>query len=320
MRFVTRALGVALTVATISAYFGQGVWPVGMLDHLGLQILWAFLLVLLASAVLRDRLGFVWGLVAAINAYPLLSLSIPPPEAKTPPALTALHANIDREGGSVAKVVAALRESQADILFLQEVTPETLPVIETGFVHHRLILGHPLPNSHGSALFLRKDSLVDVAHAEVILSPDTSRRPVLIADLVVAGRVIKVMSAHPTRPKADGTFQAQRRELRDIAVWAKAQQEAGFKTLVIGDFNATATSRLLHGFAQDAGLVTSQQGYPLQMTWPAGLPLPFQIAIDHAFHSPDLQTQLRWTGPDIGSDHLPLGLTLAFKNPVTEAF
>ena len=50
----------------------------------------------------------------------------------------------------------------------------------------------------------------------------------------------------------------------------------------------------------------------LQPTWPAGNPLLI-TPIDHFLISKNLTVIHRYTGPDIGSDHYPVTMEIAFK-------
>ena len=57
-------------------------------------------------------------------------------------------------------------------------------------------------------------------------------------------------------------------------------------------------------------LLNSMNGFGWQPTYPAGAGL-LMLPIDHLLHSGHLTTVDRSTGPDLGSDHLPLIVTVA---------
>lgn len=77
--------------------------------------------------------------------------------------------------------------------------------------------------------------------------------------------------------------------------------------LVMGDFNATPFSRILH-LLEDSANLTRLTNLP---SWPAKLGLP-QIAIDHIFISPGLrQIETEQIGEAAGSDHYPVMLRIA---------
>jgi endonuclease/exonuclease/phosphatase (EEP) superfamily protein YafD len=82
--------------------------------------------------------------------------------------------------------------------------------------------------------------------------------------------------------------------------------------VVAGDFNATPWSLHLATFERLTGL-TRLTGLP---SWPArGLGLP-QVAIDHIFVSSGMRPLGSATTLDAsGSDHLPVRVTLAVRQP-----
>jgi DNA-binding CsgD family transcriptional regulator len=130
--------------------------------------------------------------------------------------------------------------------------------------------------------------------------------------LAVDGRRIAVLGVH-TLPPVGADYAARRdAALAATAVWARAQRAAGRAPVVLGDLNATPFSAPLRRLLADAGLVDSQRGFGLQGSWPVGLPL--RISIDHCLHDPTLATVTRALGPDLGSDHLPLRVDLAWSS------
>ncbi len=83
--------------------------------------------------------------------------------------------------------------------------------------------------------------------------------------------------------------------------------------IVLGDFNSTPWSSRYRRFLDEAGLVSSVQGFGAPGTWPAMLPM--RIPIDHVLHSPSLRTVDRRVGPSVGSDHLAVTAVLAPNKP-----
>jgi endonuclease/exonuclease/phosphatase (EEP) superfamily protein YafD len=78
--------------------------------------------------------------------------------------------------------------------------------------------------------------------------------------------------------------------------------------IVMGDFNAVPSSRMLAIFERNSGLRRLDRWLP---TWPARFQLP-QLAIDHIFASDDVKTveDVR-IGNNAGSDHYPLVVRVA---------
>ena len=67
---------------------------------------------------------------------------------------------------------------------------------------------------------------------------------------------------------------------------------------------------LFSGELLRATMTNSMDGFGWQATYPAGGG-PLMLPIDHLFHSDDLTTVARTIGPDLGSDHLPIVVSLS---------
>jgi endonuclease/exonuclease/phosphatase (EEP) superfamily protein YafD len=87
---------------------------------------------------------------------------------------------------------------------------------------------------------------------------------------------------------------------------------ASSPSLLVGDFNKTPFS-LLYQRLRRHGLLDAFQevGCGFGFTFPVfgrflRLPLPPLVRIDYIWHTPDLRAIRCRTGPDGGSDHLPL--------------
>jgi endonuclease/exonuclease/phosphatase (EEP) superfamily protein YafD len=84
--------------------------------------------------------------------------------------------------------------------------------------------------------------------------------------------------------------------------------------LLLGDLNVTPWNRHFRLLLERTGLRDSSRGRGVQPTWPAGS-LLFAIPLDHGLHSPDIAILQRRIGGDVGSDHLPVIIDVAFVAP-----
>jgi len=96
--------------------------------------------------------------------------------------------------------------------------------------------------------------------------------------------------------------------LRRAKQWADEQSDPH---LVIGDLNTTPWSYAFSILTGDGGLVSTLDGWGNQGTWPTSIPTLGMIPIDHCLISEGLVCVDRRIGDEIGSDHLPLLVTLA---------
>ena len=308
--FLAVCLGSSLTIVTFAGFAGAFWWGFDLLDHFRWQYCWLFLVPLLIGVWFRQRFTLLFLPAFLVNVFLVGSLAIPHTEKSAGQQISVFHANIDFTNPSPGRVLAHLNSTLYDVILLQEVTPDILPILEEGLPGYRMVIANPKNNSHGSAMFVPEDSTLEITHSEVISFDRFSKRPLIVADIEFEGLTLSLMSIHLTRPSHANSAGAQKREFAELATWADKQKEKGKSVVIIGDFNVTPWSQMFLKLLQDANLRNSQQGYALQMTWPNHLPKLFQIAIDHAVHSNELVTTHRVTGPDLGSDHLPLAITL----------
>lgn len=128
---------------------------------------------------------------------------------------------------------------------------------------------------------------------------------------------LTIVALHAPRPPLPWAAVGVPATLRDstlaaAAAMARRHLEARDHVLLLGDFNATPSSRVFHDVLAASGLADST-GAPSE--WPAR-PQPtwfsswpgIGLAIDHALVSPGIRIAERRLGPDIGSDHRPLVL------------
>jgi endonuclease/exonuclease/phosphatase (EEP) superfamily protein YafD len=99
-----------------------------------------------------------------------------------------------------------------------------------------------------------------------------------------------------------------------VAIWSQTHQQQGRSVLVLGDLNSTPWSRRVRRLLLRGNLQNSQQGYFWQTIWPAGLPAPLRVAIDHGLYSFKWRVLTCRIGPPLGSDHFPLQMTLVMKD------
>jgi endonuclease/exonuclease/phosphatase (EEP) superfamily protein YafD len=92
-------------------------------------------------------------------------------------------------------------------------------------------------------------------------------------------------------------------QLKQVRAMARIVRRTRGARIVMGDFNATPFSVMLHTFVRNSGL-RRQTWLPTWPAWMAGLP---QLAIDHVFISPGLaRVGGPWIGNAAGSDHYPV--------------
>ena len=125
------------------------------------------------------------------------------------------------------------------------------------------------------------------------------------------GKPLALYAVHAPPPISSEMAEARNAKLMDIASKAAAQEKA--TPVVVGDFNLTPWSPYFLRFIAKSGLRDARTPYRFEHTWPVIFNNAILgIAIDHSFAHPTLPLINRTIGPDLGSDHLPVTVTLGY--------
>lgn len=315
--FAINVLAVATGLASLLGFFGNLWWGFELLDHLRLQYVWMLLLALAINAFVRHPWMWVLGIPLGLNLALILPLFWNPIQIEklsSEGTLRILHVNLDRDNSQFDRTLNYIQSQDADVVFLQEVTPTWFKHIESNLPKYRVVLSSPQDNSQGVTMLLPvapSGAIEFLEPPEIIHLPEWSERPLITATIRWKGQDVKLLSLHTTRPRNAGTSKFQQREFDEVANWSRQQQEKlGHSVVILGDFNNTPWSGRSRKFLRDSNTIDSQRGFGLQPTWMAGLPFPLQIAIDRCVHSRQIAALHRKIGISIGSDHLPLWVEL----------
>ena len=240
-------------------------------------------------------------------AYVLPYYSGPPRhDAKSTAPLRLMLINMDWANRNYPAVTKAIAEAGADIIVLQEFTPEW-----RDHVQDDLSAEYPYyepitrPLGAGMALFSRY-SLTGVE----VLILDASTHVAVLARVNVDGTMVTMLALHPPAPVQSEKFANRSRQFNEAALLMRSI--SGPKVL-IGDLNTTMWSPYFRELVKDSGLRDARLGFGLQPSWPMPLPALFQIPIDHCLVSDDIEVSAVRTGGTIGSDHRPLIFDVRFE-------
>ena len=205
------------------------------------QYCWMLLCLLVIGLWQRQRWSLVWLLPLTLNSVLIFSLAWPPgifqQPGSTEPSLTILHANIDHKNLQPSQAIEYVNNPVADIVFLQEITPTTLPLIVDQLKNYRLVAAEPKTNSHCSAMFVPLHSSLEIIQKQIVQVPNYSHRPLLTVDVRLGKAVLSLMSVHITRPGTPRASKFQAIEFQSVADWGSRQMDAGKSVVIIGDFN-----------------------------------------------------------------------------------
>ncbi len=215
-------------------------------------------------------------------------------------ALKLVQYNTWFENGRIEEVAASIEAMDGDVVTLLEFGSNKKPILE------RLRSRYPhqydcLELDYCNLVVLSKYPFAEPPNAkarwvgppyvEVHFGPE-------LANLTLFG-------VHTLR------FPHQRAQFTQLNELTKVVDARPDPLVVMGDFNATPFSRQIRAFSERTNL----QRLTYLPSWPARIQLP-QLAIDHVFVSAGIRVlDDERIGPNGGSDHNPITMTLAIPRP-----
>ena len=282
------------------------------------------LVLVAALLIFRRRLrSYRWWAVAGLAAAGWSAFAVWPeltfraPAVAEGPVLRVANINIWWNREDLDAVVDYLATNSPDIVGLVEVTPKYKPMLA------------PL-----KAIYPYSVDCVDLDPiCQTVLLSKLPLRPsyagpvgearTYVAEGVVdwQGRTIVVTAIHltlpfvppqpevPVLPGTPAVLQSQQAAI--LARHFHVPAEAGaVDRIVLGDFNSVPWSPLQRVFRAATGLENRGTWLP---SWPSWHPFFARIPIDPVFAGGSLAIRKVETGPDIGSDHLPVEAEIGLK-------
>jgi endonuclease/exonuclease/phosphatase (EEP) superfamily protein YafD len=245
----------------------------------------------------RTRLALIAGLamVAAINTAPVLrALATTAAAAQEPTdTLTVVSFNVWSRNQRLDEATRWLVDQKADVIFLEEMTSKNREPIKQA-----LLATYPYVHDCGCndiVMFSRRPW--SAAGGQ----PRTAEQPAMSWFTLAGrnGREVRFVGLRPRYIMHPDEYAAHYDWL------VRHAGELGDHTIVVGDFNAAPWSWQMMRFAAASGL---RRHGTYAASWPSRFPL---VLIDNVLTTPDIKRVSFRTGPDLGSDHLPIVATAA---------
>ncbi|MDH3429565.1 MAG: endonuclease/exonuclease/phosphatase family protein [Gammaproteobacteria bacterium] len=277
-----------------------------LFSHFRLQYLLASSILALFLFALRSRAwASVMLILTAINTLPVAMWYLADTDQPDSNGiqLRLLHANVYSGNSNRQALHALIAAEQPDVIVLQEITDAWTTTIEMLRENYPYQYAIPRHDNFGIAV-LAKTPFQSV---DVIDSPPYGF-PSLVVRQSVSGRIVTYVSTHPIPPLGTEGFHARNEQLASIA---ELMIPIAGPKLLIGDLNITMWAEHYRQLVESTGLTNTRDGFGIIPTWPIQLPFA-RIPIDHCLVSDDVAVLDMRSGPDIGSDHLPLLIVLGF--------
>jgi endonuclease/exonuclease/phosphatase (EEP) superfamily protein YafD len=253
------------------------------------------------------KFAFTMALVVILNAVYLIPWYVSvndKTEDKYAVQLKILHSNVYTANSHYQKLIALIEQENPDIVVVQETSSiwiNQLAALKSIYPYKKAI---PRNDDFGITIFSKYpfDEIQEIYWG-------TSHLPSLKANFTISGQNFTLISSHPLPPISDEFYISRNLQLNDIA---KAAKDISNPLILIGDFNVTMWSADYEVLENGTGLRNARKGFGILATWPTDLPF-MMIPIDHCLLSSEFKVDSIYTGQAIGSDHLPLVVTLSLK-------
>ena len=273
-----------------------------LFTHFRLQYFGGALLLLALLAWLRE-----WRYVAALLAVTLINANFVLPwyfgerPATSGTQVRLLLANVLSSNDDHQALLRLIEAEQPDVLVLVEVSRPWAKSLERLDTDYPEQVVEVRDGSFGIGLFSRLPLLSAAAIDSAPLG-----FPTILATLHIGDESLQLIATHPMIPLSETNYDARNRQLDDIATLL--QPLSGPKILV-GDLNTSMWDTNYRSLENKTWLRNVRRGFGVLPTWPTFMPFAM-IPIDHVLVSPEIGVQDVRIGARIGSDHLPLIVTI----------
>ena len=296
--------GSACALGLIAGWCGAAWWVLDLCAHFRVQQVAGLLVAAGGLALLRARVrGAIFLLLALLGGWRLVPYWSGGAVARAGDLrLRVASLNVECGNRSFAEMRAFVRESDADVLLLIEVEPETLAALEPELRAYPQRLEVPRPDPFGIALYSRLPM-----QAERVDDLGTTRMPAILAELELGGSRVRLLGVHLLPPLSASNAAERDRALERAVETLCSRPEP---SILLGDLNTTPWAESLERLAYSRGLRDARLGHGVLPSWPADSWL-LRIPIDHCLLRGDWHVRSARVGEPLGSDHLGLVVDLA---------
>ena len=301
--------------------WAQPVWPrLAVLEHFAVQLSAGAIVILVLALVARRWIVAALTAVLAVTlAWPVLAtLSTFAGGAIGPERLKIVSANLWARAADHERTIAFLMASDADIIGVVEASPAWRQSLAP------LIAKYP----YRVDCFAIEEVCQTILLSKLpITRPEAGRVwgtvPIVAGgEIAWNGRSFTILATHLTRPLERSWRDAteslvlpgkmpMNRQAEQMDILARFVNTLPPDVIVMGDFNAAPWSRVQRGFRTVTGL-GNEAGW--SFTWPAWIPAPLRLSIDHVLSRGHVVVTGFEAGPRTDSDHLPVIAEIGWRD------
>ncbi|MCK5474600.1 MAG: endonuclease/exonuclease/phosphatase family protein [Candidatus Aenigmarchaeota archaeon] len=294
-------------IGTAAGFLGRLHWFVDNFSAFRIQ----YCLILLVGAIIMG-LGKKYRMCAIISVFALLNLILILPfylgsglESGTQQSSKLMMFNVNTGNSEYNAVSDYIKEIDPDFVALLELNTawwrNIEPLLEQYPYHEKRLRA----DNFGIA-FLSKYPI----ESEIVTGMSNIDVPSIIAVVKNNEKRLTIITTHPLPPVGELYFTNRNLQLEKLAQLVGSIEG---NIILAGDLNVAPWSVFFSGFMDDSMLRDSSQGFGIQPSWPTMLPLLY-TPIDHCLVSENVVIHNRQTGPDLGSDHLPIVVEFSLRD------
>ncbi|MBA3858267.1 MAG: hypothetical protein C0507_15290 [Cyanobacteria bacterium PR.3.49] len=291
------ALLVAAALVTITSFLGGLHFFFEWMSHARTLIcIFCILLTLFLMIFSTRKRVWICMFLSLINAVQIISLYVPERAQPRGSGTQFKFLQMNIWGGKnkeIKSVIALIEKENAEVVGISELTNETWSKLGPKLKPYPYQVVQP---SYGGIGLFSKFPIEDgkLEHFGAM------KRPRVVARLKIRDRYIKVVFAHPIIPMRKIGFRDA-----EFVQLAKDVNSANEPAILAGDLNCTPWSYKFYELMRNANLKDSEKGFGYQPSWSTFHWLPL-FCIDHLLTTREFSILKRYSGPYVGSDHLPV--------------
>lgn len=301
LRSAAEIFAVVIAGMAVLGWFGPWFWAAELATHFRVFYL---LGALVALGIFVWARAWAWMALAALlvvwNGAAILPWYFPAhnPDVSGGAQLTLFTANLNFANANHDAFLEAVKDSHADVIFVQELSPQWDLALEPLGKQYPHVIARPQPGQFGIGVYSRYPiERVDVDQVAGI------NAPVIMADIVVRGVRVPVVAFHALPPLTPVMAAWRNQQLEWVAEYAAGHSGP---LIVAGDFNCTMWSPKFQAMIAKGGLRNARRGHGIAATWLPVLGLVRMLPLDHVLVKGPIATESFRVGPAIGSDHRPV--------------
>lgn len=313
-------LGSVLIIATLIPFIRNDYWVFRIFEYPRLQKWTLICITLLAYALLTDfQTWYQWAFLAVLVAnlaylsyqiYPFLPIANLQMQKAGPVApertFSLMISNVLQYNEETDRLLALIKSCKPNLLVLSETSHAWAKAMEAIHEDYPYRAAKVLDNTYGLMLF----SQLEIVESEIHFLVEDEIPSIFAQVKIPSGDLFQLYCIHPTPPVPGENIRSTERD-KEILLVGKLAKKSPLPVIVSGDLNDVAWSYTNQLFQNTSGLLDPRRGRGFFNTFHAHH-FFLRYPLDHIFCSAHFQLVEIERLPDIGSDHFPMWVKLAY--------